>query len=172
MTSDRKQHFVEELKREYRVVLSGAHRAEVAAAEAAESIRGEARRKEDAKSAAMEARMASGHRRRRERAKQELEALIAFAARGLPRFGGDAPVALGALVDVSIEGEDGSEERTLFVLPVGAGSELHGPGGDGFVSVVTPASPVGRALHGLRAGDSFEIVIDGKDREWTVVDVC
>jgi transcription elongation GreA/GreB family factor len=172
MTTDRKQHFIEELKREYREVLSSAHRAELAAAQAAESIESEARRKEDAKGAAMEARLASGHRRRRERAKQELEALIAFAAKGLRRFAGNAPVALGALVDVSIEDDEGSEERTLFLLPVGAGSELKGPGGDGFVSVVTPASPVGRALQGLRAGDSFEIVIEGKDREWTVVDVC
>ena len=169
---ERKQHFVEELKREYREVLSGARRAELSAAEAAESIRGEARRKEDAKGAAMEARLASGHRQRRERAKQELESLIAFASKGLRRFASDGPVALGALVDVSIEDEEGSEERTLFLLPVGAGSELNGPGGDGFVSVVTPASPVGRALQGLCTGDSFEIVIDGRDREWTVVDVC
>ena len=80
--------------------------------------------------------------------------------------------AVGALVDVHIESEDGEEERTLFLLPVGAGNELTGPGGDGFISVVTPNSPVGRALMGSRVADSFEIVIDGKDREWTVVDVC
>ncbi len=112
------------------------------------------------------------HQGRRERAKQELESLIAFAAQGIRAFRGDERVALGALVDVSVEGDDGDEERTLFLLPVGAGTELSGPGGDGFVSVVTPASPVGRALHGARAGDSFEVVIRGRDREWIVVDLC
>ena len=45
-------------------------------------------------------------------------------------------------------------------------------GVNGFVSVVTPSSPVGRALQGARAGDSFEVVIRGRDREWTVVDLC
>ncbi|MGY8738844.1 MAG: GreA/GreB family elongation factor [bacterium] len=78
---------------------------------------------------------------------------------------------IGAIVDVRIEDEVGEEERTLFFLPVGAGEELSGPGGDGFVVVVTPKSPVGSALMGARAEDSFEIVIDGRDREWTVVDL-
>ena len=47
-----------------------------------------------------------------------------------------------------IEDDEGQEERTLFMLPVGAGVELSGPGGDGFVVVVTPRSPVGKALMG------------------------
>jgi transcription elongation GreA/GreB family factor len=67
------------------------------------------------------------------------------------------------------EAAEGSDQ---VMLPVGAGTELAGPGGDGFISVITPNSPIGRALQGSRAGDSFEIVIHGRDREWTVVDVC
>ena len=51
------------------------------------------------------------------------------------------------------------------------GEELSGPGGDGWVQVVTPRSPVGKALVGAGEGDSFEIVVDGRDREWTVVDL-
>ncbi len=172
MVEARKRHFVEELKSHYREIISGAHRAESAAAEGAEEIRRESRRKEDAKGAVELGRIAVGHQRRRERAKQELESLIAFAAKGLRVFRGDERVAVGALVDVSVESDDGEEERTLFLLPVGAGTELSGPGGDGFVSVVTPASPVGRALQGARAGDSFDVVVRGRDLEWTVVDVC
>jgi transcription elongation GreA/GreB family factor len=57
------------------------------------------------------------------------------------------------------------------MLPVGAGTELEGPGGDGFISVITPASPVGKAIEGARAGDIAEVVVAGSDREWTVVDV-
>jgi transcription elongation GreA/GreB family factor len=101
-----------------------------------------------------------------------VDVLIRFAQGGLRSLAPDAKVGLGALVDVSIEDEHGSEERTFFLLPVGAGIELLGPGGDGFISVVTPDSPVGRGLMGAVAGDSFEISTRDHDREWLVVDVC
>lgn len=171
MTQDRKRHFIDELKRHYEQVISGAYRAETSAAAAADALRSEARTKDEAKSASSEAGLALSHRRRRQHAKDELESLIAFAARGLPRFGRGSAVGVGALVDVSIESEDGTEERTLFLLPVGAGTELTGPGGDGFISVVTPASPVGKALCGARAGDAVEVTTRGEHREWTIVDV-
>ena len=68
--------------------------------------------------------------------------------------------------------EDGEEEeRTFFFLPVGAGAELTGPGGDGFVSVVTPASEIGRTLMGARPGDVFDAEIAGALREWTVLEL-
>ena len=172
MIRERKQFFVNALKAHYQEAISGAHLAETRAAQAAAEIQSEARRKEDAKGAVEHDRMAAGHRGRRERAAKELEALIAFAARGLHAYTQDAPVRLGTLVDVSIETNDASEERTLFVLPVGAGTELEGPGGDGFISVITPASPVGKALQGACTGDVVEVEIAGSDREWTIVDVC
>jgi len=170
--SERKAHFIDGLKQHYRDLIASAHRAEGEAGEAAGEVQREARRKEDAKGAVELGRMAAGHKKRRERARRELEKLIAFASKGLRHFGSSDAVGLGALVDVSVEDEAGSEERTLFFLPVGAGTELTGPGGDGFVSVVGPESPVGRALLGAHADDSFEVVIGGRDREWTVVDVC
>jgi len=58
-------------------------------------------------------------------------------------------VALGALVTVD---EDGSE-RTLYIAPAGGGLALAG----GAVTVVTPASPVGRALLGKVADDEAEV---------------
>ncbi len=168
---DLKQFFIEELKRHYQGLITGAHRAESEAAAGADQLRADSTQKEDTKSAVELGRVARGHRARRRAAKGELEQLIAFAAKGWPSFSAGAAVALGALVDVSIEDDHGVEERTLFMLPVGAGTELTGPGGDGFVSVVTPTSPVGRALTGARAGDSFEIVVGEADREWTIIDV-
>jgi transcription elongation GreA/GreB family factor len=166
-----KRFFVEQLKREYQSRIAAAGRAEQDAGEAADQIRSESTRREDAKSADMEGRLASGHRRRRRQAVTEMETLLDFAEKGIRRFPADGRVGLGALVDVRIEDEQGEEERTLFVLPVGAGAELNGPGGDGFVVVVTPRSPVGKALMGARVGDGFEIAVDGRDREWTIVDV-
>jgi len=141
-TSPRKQHFIDELKKLYTEAIGNARLAETRAAEGSDAIQAEARRKEDAKDAVLAARLAVGHRRRRQRGTRELEALIAFAAGGIRSFRRDDAVGIGAFVDVSVESEEGSEERTLFVLPVGAGRELTGPGGDGFVHVVTPASPV------------------------------
>ncbi len=171
MKIDRKTYFINELRAHYAEIISGAGRAEVSSAQAVAAIQGEARTKGDGKGANVEARLAAGHRQRRQQAVQELEALLAFSSRGLPRFGRGSAVELGALFDVSVEGDDGPEERTLFLLPVGAGTELHGPGGDGFISVITPSSPVGRALRGARCGDTVEVSTHGQHREWTVVDI-
>jgi transcription elongation GreA/GreB family factor len=172
MSIQRKQHFIEELKRHYGEIIAGAREAEVGTAEAADTLQRESRSREDAKGAAEFGRIASGHRARRERAKREVDAVIRFSQRGLPRYGPNSKAGLGALVDVTIEDDDGSEERTVFILPVGAGTELTGPGGDGFIQVVTPDSPVGRGLMGAACGDSFDISTGDVDREWTIVDIC
>jgi len=172
MSRQRKQHFIEELKRHYGELIAGARSAELATAEAAETVRSEAKSREDAKGAVELGRIAIGHTERRERAKREVDALIRFATTGLRSLKRDARVCLGALVDVSIDDEGETEERTFFILPVGAGTELSGPGGDGFITVVTPESPVGRGLVGTAVGDSFETSTGGRDREWTIVDVC
>lgn len=167
-----KRYFVDELKRIYQERIAAAGRAESDARSEAEEIRTASNRREDAKSADLQSRLASGHRKRREQWVDEVDKLIAFSERGIPELAPTARVGLGALVDVEIEDDDGErEERTLFVLPVGAGTEVSGPGGDGFVAVVTPSSPVGRALVGARAGDSFEITIEGRERHWTVASV-
>jgi transcription elongation GreA/GreB family factor len=172
MGIDRKKFFIDELKRHYQDVIASAREAEVSAARAADEVREQARNKDDAKAAVDPGRMAGGHRRRRQRAVQELEALIQFAKGGIRRFGAGSKVALGAMVDVSIDGEDGSEERTLFLLPVGAGTELAGPGGDGFISVIGIQSPLGKALAGAEVGDDVEVMVQGRDREWSVVDIA
>ena len=57
----------------------------------------------------------------------------------------------------------------MKTAPTGAGVTLAGPGGDGFLSVVTPASPIGRAVIGRRQGDTVDVVIDGRERAWTIV---
>jgi transcription elongation GreA/GreB family factor len=168
---DIKAFFIDELKRIYQERIAGAARAESEADQAADQVRSDARRREDAKDAALQGRLATGHRRRRKQAVAEMERLLEFAEGGVRRFKRSDRVDLGALVDVRIEDETGEDERTLFFLPVGAGAELHGPGGDGFVVVVTPESPVGKALFRAQTDDSFEIVVDGRDREWTVVDL-
>lgn len=168
---DLKSFFIGELKTVFSERIAAAARAESAASGEADQVRADSRRREDVKEAAAQGRLATGHRKRRLRAVSDMEHLIAFAEAGIRRFRATDRVDIGALVDVRIEDEKGEEERTLFFLPAGAGVELTGPGGDGFVMVVTPSSPVGKALMHARCEDSFEIVIDGHDREWTVIDL-
>lgn len=93
----------------------------------------------------------------------ELEAAVRLlGAVALRDFGGDDPIGLTALVDV--EDDDGLERR-YFVLPAGAGLEVDG------VQVVTPASPLGRALLGKREGDELELRTARKARTLTILAV-
>lgn len=74
-------------------------------------------------------------------------------------------IGLGALVEI----EDGEDGKTLFVAPAGAGEELTGPGGDGFLHVVTPGSPLGKGLLGKKVGDVVEVMVKGELAEWEIV---
>lgn len=120
-----------------------------------------AERREDSRVAQENSGLARGHRQRLERAMSEVAALERF--RPQP-FAAKAAVGVGAIVEV----EDGAEGRTLFLAPAGAGIELTGPGGDGFLSVVTPTSPIGRAVMGRRVGDTVEVSVNGESTEWTL----
>jgi transcription elongation GreA/GreB family factor len=53
----------------------------------------------------------------------------------------------------------------MFLAPHGGGTRL----AEGHVQVVTPKSPLGRAILGKRAGDGCEVVLAGKPRELSIV---
>lgn len=108
--------------------------------------------------------LARGQKQRAERATTELKALQGFVPRAL---GERAPVDVGAVVE--IEDEDSGEGRTFFLAPVGAGMTLLGPDGDGHLSVVTPVSPIGRAVRGRRLGDVVDVTVKGEVHEWKIV---
>ncbi|MBE7454929.1 MAG: GreA/GreB family elongation factor [Kofleriaceae bacterium] len=79
----------------------------------------------------------------------ELQAALADLAAWRPRrFAADDAVALGAVVTV----EEAGDRRVLFLAPAGGGNTLAGD-----VQVVTPHSPLGRALLGKQAGDDVEL---------------
>ncbi|HEU4412571.1 MAG TPA: GreA/GreB family elongation factor [Polyangiaceae bacterium] len=95
---------------------------------------------------------------------EELRAgLAAVRAMALRAFGDDDPVALGALVTV----DESGQERRFFLAPHGGGAALGGAS----VQVVTPESPLGRALLGKRAGDECELSAGGRARELAVLRV-
>ena len=68
---------------------------------------------------------------------------------------------------VSVGGS--GEGRTFFLAPVGAGMTLLGPGGDGHLSVVTPVSPIGKAVLSRRVDDIVDVTVKGDVREWRIV---
>ena len=134
-----------------------------AAAEEARDGATAAERREDSRTALEFSRLARAQALRAVELRAALDTLASFRPAPLPR---GARVALGALVE--IEDEEG-QGQTLFLAPVGAGEEITGPGGDGFFTVVTPASPIGSAVMGRREGESVSTRIRGALREWTVV---
>jgi len=81
----------------------------------------------------------------------------------VPALPGDAAIVAGALVAVHLD----DEPAFMFVSPYGGGTRLAG----GRVLVVTPGSPLGRALAGKRAGDSCEVVVQGRTREVSILGV-
>jgi transcription elongation GreA/GreB family factor len=166
-----KRFLIEQLAARLKQSDEVARRASDEAREAARSLQTESEKKEDGRVAIEYGSLATGQTARARKAQEDLAQLAAFANRGVPRFSPSSQVGLGAVVDVSCDDERGAAERTFILLPVGAGTELTGPGGDGFLSVITPASPVGRALVGRRAGDIIDVTIGGETREWTVVEV-
>jgi transcription elongation GreA/GreB family factor len=106
--------------------------------------------------------VARGQAMRAEELADELGRLEASSPAPL---GPDEPVRGGALVRVAIDGE----ERVLYLCGQGGGTVLDVDGMR--VTVVTPSSPVGRALLGRRAGDDVEVLQRGARREGTIVAV-
>lgn len=166
-----KAHFVKALRTTFEEQLGIARRAAKDAGEAAATLATESEKREDSRVALEFGSLSAGQAARAQKAREELERLDHFMKQGLTRYGRRTPVGLGALVDVHMETHNGEEERTFFLMPVGAGTELLGPGGDGFVSVITPASPVGKQLLGRLVGESVDVTVKDETYEWTITDV-
>jgi transcription elongation GreA/GreB family factor len=107
--------------------------------------------------------LARGEALRVEELRQGLEDVRAMPARA---FGEGERVALAALVSAD-EGDDEGARAVFWLVPYGGGSRLAG----GAVQVVTPKSPLGRALLGKVAGDECEVVVAGKARSLSIVRV-
>jgi len=150
---------VEQLAARIRDTLDVALREQEAAALEAREGASPSEKRDDARTALEFSNLARAQGRRALAAKEELSRIESFR----PRSAGDR-VTLGDIVEI----EDGETGRTIFLAPVGAGIELTMPDGDGFVTVVTPASPIGKAILGREIGDTVEISVKGDERDWTV----
>jgi transcription elongation GreA/GreB family factor len=120
-------------------------------------------KREDARAAHQAASLGKAQERRAKEALAEVDLLSSFRPGPLAA---NANVVVGAIVE--IEDADSGEGRTFFLAPVGAGMTLTGPGGDGHLSVVTPRSPIGRAVLGKKTGEVVDVTVDGDVREWQI----
>lgn len=107
--------------------------------------------------------IAQGHANR---AQETLSALNAFRQLALQPFSEKSPIRLTALVQL---GDEEGRCRRVFLGPAAGGLCMEDR--DGEIMVITPASPLGRALLGKRCGDVIEIHTD-TGREYEIVSVC
>lgn len=154
------------VKRALRDELVAALTAQLATARAAHAAavegatHGEARAENDKDTRGLEqSYLARGQAQRVEELVTALAAIETMAWRD---FSGGEVIDLGALVTAE---EDGAEQRFLLA-PRGGGITLPGA-----VQVVTPRSPLGRALVKARAGDTVEVQRPGGVRDLTIVAV-
>jgi transcription elongation GreA/GreB family factor len=101
------------------------------------------------------------------RALEIRQSLEAYRGLELRESDADGPVRLGALVTLE---DDAGRERRLFIGPREGGMKLVGPEGE--IVVITPASPLGKQLLGLVAGDELRMTGAGSGGGYTVVHVC
>lgn len=80
-------------------------------------------------------------------------------------FDADSPIALSALVTL----EDDGERAHHFIASAAGGERLEV--GAEFINVVTPRSPLGKALIGKYEGDDVDLSTPGGMRYWSVASV-
>ena len=101
------------------------------------------------------------------RAQEIRAALESYRTLTAHMFNDDTPIRLTALI--TLEG-DGGNYRRLFLGPQAGGMKI--ADGDGEIVVITPGSPLGRSLLGLRTGDEVKAGDDAASASFTIVAVC
>ena len=100
------------------------------------------------------------------RAQEIRAALESYRTLKLSAFDDDTPIRLTALI--TLENQEGIERR-FFLGPQGGGTKISDE--DGEIVVITPGSPLGRGLLGLRSGDEVQTGVAGRATSFTIVAV-
>ena len=93
-------------------------------------------------------------------------ALASLRALRMDPYPPKTPIGLGALV--RLKERDGSIQ-TMLVVPAAGGAEVSADGETVFL--LTPVSPLGRAVWGRRKGDTFDLKMGRDVKSFTVVSV-
>lgn len=103
-----------------------------------------------------------------ERVAQAMEDVAALSVFEPRTFSGVTPIGASALV--LLEDEDTEELSIYFITPVGGGLRLSVA--DETVFTLSPQSPLGQELQGLRQGDELSFVTPRGRRDLLIVEVC
>lgn len=97
---------------------------------------------------------------------QEIEEQLAlYRHLEMKNFTEENPITSTALVEVDLNGK----KSLVFVMPKGGGLSINYDGQP--IQIVTPASPLGESLVGLKAGDVAQIEAHGHMREYEILNV-
>jgi transcription elongation GreA/GreB family factor len=121
----------------------------------------EARPENDKDTRAIEAGYLAGAQA--ERVRELRDAVAALDAMPCRDAGEGEPVALGSLIRVEANERGATRTWCYLMAPEGGGTRVEWNGES--VSVITPASPLGRALLGRRRGDVVEVATDRGEGE-------
>ncbi len=99
------------------------------------------------------------------RTEQLAEDASRFTTVPVRKFGPGDRIGIGCLVRVLVD----DEPRVFFVCAQGGGTELVVDGMT--ITVLTPASPAGRAIVGKEVGDELELAVAGKTRLWEIEEI-
>lgn len=100
-----------------------------------------------------------------ERAREVERSLGLLTSMLVRSFGPDDKIAATALVELA----QGKNKLVCFVMPVGGGQRVRH--GDTEIQVVTPTSPLGKALMGLAEGDDAEVSTPQGTKIYEIVSV-
>lgn len=100
------------------------------------------------------------------RTEQLAEDAARFATVPVRRFGPGDRIGIGCLVRARVD----DEPRVFFVVGQGGGTELVVDGLP--ITVLSPASPAGKAITGKEVGDDYELTIAGKTRLWEIEELA
>lgn len=156
-SDERKRSLVGELLERLRAEHAALARAQQATVAGATSEEAKAEHSKDTR-ALEQTYLARGQAQRVEELHEGLSRVAAFAL-ALRSFAEDEPIAVGARVEI----EENGQTSVVLLVPFGGGLRL--VGGE---QVVTPASPLGRALLGRTAGDDVELAVAGRARTLTI----
>jgi transcription elongation GreA/GreB family factor len=98
-----------------------------------------------------------------ERAEELRQQLVMYRFLPVRDYGQDDIICPGGLVEL----EHNQTKAFYFIVPNGGGLITRVEGSP--VQVVTPQSPLGGALLGRKLGEKIQVIVGGKNREYTVV---
>ncbi|WP_198262533.1 GreA/GreB family elongation factor [sulfur-oxidizing endosymbiont of Gigantopelta aegis] len=82
------------------------------------------------------------------------------------QFSNNSPIAIGALILLE---DDHSLQKNIFFSPVAGGLKVMF--GHQEITLLTPSSPLGKALSGQHSGDEIEILIASEKKYYEIINV-